>query len=199
MRSRSLSVLSFGLLLLWTAPARADSGDSNDEVPNPKPPYIVTLRGAAGLGGGTGFYMRAALSGEVWVDPYVGVGALWGTSNLTRRMALFGPGDSEADSFLGLCLAARTSPRGSYGQLSLGVAYARGQRDDGYDQYDFSGAPTGNPPSQSFSYSGVMVNVSAAWLFHGGPLEIGPRFDLDVTTWGNVTLTGNLALGVAVD
>jgi hypothetical protein len=198
MRALAFSLLLLGVLLAWPSPARADSVESN-EPPKPQQPYIVSLRGAAGLGGGAGFSMRAALSGEVWVDPYVGIGGLWGVSNVTRRMELFGGSDTESDSFVGAGLAFRSAPRGSYGQLGVGVAYAQGHRDNAYEQYDFSGAPLNNPPSQSFSYSGAMVNVSAAWHFHAGNVEIGPHFDLDLATWGTLMLTGNLVLGGVID
>lgn len=46
--------------------------------------------------------------------------------------------------------------------------------------------------------AGAVLNVCAAWLFHAGLLEIGPAVTVETTTWGSVTATANLALGLAV-
>jgi|HubBroStandDraft_1064217.scaffolds.fasta_scaffold02210_10 hypothetical protein len=149
-------------------------------------PYLVTIRGAAGLGvGQMGLAGRAALSGEGWFSDHFGAGAFWGDSGQSA-----GPfGAAEALQFVGASVAARTAPRGNYALIEVGAGYAWGQ-DQGGGLLDRP-----SPTNQA----GVLWSASGAWLFHFDAFETGPVLAMDmVTTSGAFTLTANWSLGLAL-
>jgi hypothetical protein len=176
-------------LFTWARPARAESQQSTGAAETR--PYLVTIRGAAGLGTGSfGVAGRAALSGEGWFSDHFAAGALWGESGQGGSLnCFFCPSQNETLQFFGATVAARTAPRGSYGLLEVGAAYAWGQY-----------WATAGPLPQNATRGGVLWSVSGAWLFHPYPLglETGPVLVMDVTTWGSLTLTANWALGFAL-
>lgn len=160
-------------------------------------PYLLTIRANAGLGTGQlGVAGRAALSGEGWFSDHFGAGAFWGTSGQGGSLdCIFCPAGNETLQFVGATLAARTAPRGSYGLLVVGAAYAWGR----YwvtGGFDFGVGPTSQPPVDS--RAGILGSLSGAWLFHVDGFETGPVLVADVSTWGSVMLTGNWALGFAL-
>jgi hypothetical protein len=182
-RAPRFAAVFFWAIFVCEHSARAEPPESTEAAE--ARPYVVTIRGAAGLGiGQIGLTGRAALSGEGWFSDHFGVGAFWGGS--VQLGGVFGP--SEALQFVGATVAARTAGCDSYGMLVVGAGYAWGQ-DQGGGLFD---AP---PPT---SVAGILGTVSGAWLFHDGPFETGPIVVLDATSFRSAMVTANWAVGFAL-
>jgi hypothetical protein len=199
MGSRAALTALLSWLLSWailsSAPwARADDNGANGSSTQDAEAYGTTIRAAAGLGAGQiGAAGRLAVSGERWFGDNAGLGAFFDASGQST-VCLLCPATKEAAQSVGLTLAARTAGRDSYGFFAVGggYAWARRSESEGLELYN-----EGSPPPDTH-YSGGIVNMSSAWLFHPGELEIGPLVVANVTTWGSITFTANLALGLAL-
>jgi len=165
--------------------ARADEQAAPVAATRPAP-YALSVRGFGGLGAGSGGVgLRYGLAGEGWLTDFVGVGGFYRGMDTAQIFS-----SQAQDQAVGLSLSARTARRGSYGLLSVGGGYAWGMQTTGLT---FFCADSCAPPT-SRSVSGATLDVTLGWLFHPGPVEIGPAFALDTSSSG-ATLTLNLALG----
>jgi len=194
-RARALAVTFAVAALSSNRSGRADVSESTASAPSvaASPPYRFTIRALAGLGDGSlGFGGRAAVSGEGWLNDHIGLGGFASASS--QETCILCAGQEESTEALGLGVALRTAPSGHYGLLAIGAGYAwaRRQETEGLQIFGAS-AP---PPATR--HSGVIVNGTLAWLFHAGPLEIGPGLVFEVTEWASTLVTANLAVGVAL-
>jgi hypothetical protein len=192
----SLSLLLSSTAVFCARSARADADEPPAARSDPGKPYGASIRAAAGLGGGQmGVSERAVIAGERWLGDRLGAGVFFDAA-AQASACWFCASENEATQFAAATLAARTAPRGSYGLLTLGAGYAWGRR-------WLRGAPSllgrneGTESGETY-YAGAVLNLSAGWLFHPGALEIGPLFVVDATTWGSVTFTANLSVGVVL-
>ena len=79
--------------------------------------------------------------------------------------------------------------------LAIGAGYAWGRY---WETGAFNLLGGGAPAPPDTKRSGALLDLTGAWLFHAGPLEVGPAMHLDVTTWGAAVITVNLAVGLAI-
>jgi hypothetical protein len=166
----------------------------------PLPPYLFSVRGTSGLGGGeAGLGARFGLAAELWEGDWWGLG-LEGAG--LAQGELFGSSDSAL--LLAPMVALRSRPRGGYFVGALGVGLARVVHTESAGLcIDFEGR--GCPRDQVRRYGAYALQAAFGWLGHpfGSSFELGPVMRLDATSGfhgepGNVLMTLNLELGVAL-
>jgi hypothetical protein len=195
-RSRIAILVGVVAVSIWhdrAALAADDDTASGAAVPadsDPSRPASVTGRAALGLGVGSPgvgteeIAARASLSFEGWFGEHMGMGAFCAASGQT---AIFSGTNL---TFAGVALASRTSGRGSYVLFTMGAGAAWGTH------MQSSGVFGDAPPPPDVHYSGVSYNATLAWLARtSSGFEPGGLLAVDVTSWGAVTVTANLALG----
>ncbi len=183
------------------------------------PPYFVSLRGTGGIGAGSIFGPRGEVSGEVWLNEFVGVGGFFGASSplvdassqvdftlpsTTSQSSTTPPSSRSWQSvtFAGGSLAMRTAGRGSYGYVSFGAGSAWGQTKYARNcpiVMVVSVVPACTAPAPPpTSFEGAMVDMTLAWLWHPWGLELGPSFSVDLMN-GGVQGSLSVAVGFAMD
>ena len=181
--------------LIGAKPARADTAETTDTGGSPghgAVSYVASIRALAGVGAGDlGASERLEVAGEGWFGDHLGAGAFVGAAS-QGPLCLFCLQHTESTGTLGFIVAARTARKGSYALLTVGGGYVWAT------QLTRQTGLFGEQTMTEATRAGAVLNVCAAWLFHAGVLEIGPAVTVETTTWGSVTATANLALGVAV-
>ena len=192
-QTKTIAILAT-LALLGLAPvvSHADEPSSASiEPPAHRATIDYAVRAGIGVGLGSGDHggigTRAGVEGDWWWSHHVGVGA---------RASRF----ANTDVFNASCevyafaptVSLRTSPMRSrsYGVLGLGLGYAR------VLQSSTSGGLLGGKTTHRSS-DAVYASVSAGWLFHHGPIELGPMLQLEATPQTQVA-TINFVVGLGL-
>ena len=193
--SRMAASLLCAACLIGAKAARADTAEATDTGGSPGQgamSHVASIRALAGVGAGNlGASERLEVTGEGWFGDHLGAGAFLGAA-AQGTLCVFCLQHSESTATLGFILAARTARKGTYALLTVGGGYVWAT------QLTRQTGLFGESMLTDATRAGAVLNVGAAWLFHAGVLEIGPAVTVETTTWGSVTATANLALGLAV-
>jgi hypothetical protein len=175
------------LLCLWIlvalaawpiAPVRAQSGAGDaPEHAEPRESVDFSLRGAAGLGGGSaGIAGRLGFATEAWFDEVFGAGLDFARTSASERL-VFAKGTDASFTLLSLSVRARSSVSGNYlmGGLGVGIADVELKHHPGCPFRLFEGI--GQCAVTRDQYDGYLLAAHAAYLLHWDPM---PSFSLGV-------------------